>query len=124
MWPYRRFLAWKVAHLFALEIYRITDDWPANERYEITRQIRRAALSAPTNIAEGAAKRGSREFRRFLDIALGSLAEASYLLEFAHERGLITRQQWEELEQLRNRAGQLTWRLYESVSQQNADPLT
>ena len=122
MQPHRRFLAWQVAHRFALEIYRVTDEWPSNERYEITRQVRRAALSAPTNIAEGAAKRGSREFRRFLDIALGSLAEASYLLHFAHERGLLTRKQWEELDQLRNRAGQLTWRLYESTSQPRGNP--
>ena len=124
MRAYQRFLAWRVAHLFALEIYRVTDAWPAREQYELTRQLRRAALSAPTNIAEGSAKRGAREFRRFLDVALGSLAEASYLLQFARERGLLTREMWEELEELRNRAGQLTWRLYESISRRISDPPT
>ncbi len=57
MMPYERFEAWQLAHKLALEIYRTTDDWPSQERYGITIQLRRAALSAPTNIAEGVAKR-------------------------------------------------------------------
>jgi four helix bundle protein len=61
--PYERFQAWKAAHELALEVYQITDKWPISERYQLTAQIRRAALSVPTNIAEGTAKRGSREFR-------------------------------------------------------------
>ena len=100
----------------ALSIYEVTDCWPAAERFGITIQLRRAALSVPTNIAEGAAKRGTREFRRFLDIALGSLAEVTYLLRFSMDRGLLAPDSWLELETLRNRAGQLTWQLYRSIS--------
>jgi four helix bundle protein len=70
------------------KFYRITDTWPASERYELTSQMRRVALSAPANIAEGAAKRGRQEFRRYLDIARGSLSELSYLLRFSKDRGL------------------------------------
>jgi four helix bundle protein len=116
MMPYEKFEAWQVAHELALEIYRVTDDWPKEERFGLTIQLRRAALSAPTNIAEGAAKRGNREFRRFLDIALGSLSEVSYLLRFSRDRELLTPESWLELETLRNRSGQLTWRLYRSIS--------
>jgi len=116
MMPYEKFEAWQVAHELALEIYRVTDDWPREERFGLTIQLRRAALSAPTNIAEGAAKRGNREFRRFLDIALGSLSEVSYLLRFSRDRELLTPESWLELETLRNRSGQLTWRLYRSIS--------
>jgi four helix bundle protein len=116
MMPYERFEAWQVAHELALEIYRATDGWPREERYGLTFQLRRAALSAPTNIAEGAAKRGNKEFRRFLDIALGSLSEVSYLLRFSRDRDLLAPESWLELESLRNRAGQLTWRLYRSIS--------
>jgi len=116
MMPYEKFVAWQVAHELALEIYRVTDHWPKEERFGLTIQLRRASLSAPTNIAEGAAKRGNREFRRFLDIALGSLSEVSYLLRFSRDRGLLTPGSWLELETLRNRSGQLTWRLYRSVS--------
>jgi four helix bundle protein len=116
MMPYEKFEAWQVAHRLALEIYRVTDHWPKEERFGLTIQLRRAALSAPTNIAEGAAKRGNREFRRFLDIALGSLSEVAYLLRFSRDRGLLAPDSWLELETLRNRTGQLTWRLYQAIS--------
>ena len=114
--PYERFDAWKLAHQLALDVYKATEKWPRSERYELTAQTRRAALSIPANIAEGAAKRGSRELRRYLDIALGSLAELSYYLLFARDRGLVHHQEWEELDGLRNRVGQLTWRLLRAVA--------
>jgi four helix bundle protein len=114
MMPYERFEAWKIAHQLALEIYRITAQWPAAERYQLTAQTRRAALSVPTNIAEGAAKRGPREFRRYLDIARGSLSELSYLLPFSRDLGVLDEQTFQDLSQLRNQAGKLTWGLYAS----------
>jgi four helix bundle protein len=116
MMPYEKFVAWEAAHELALEVYRITEQWPRTERYELTSQTRRAALSAPTNIAEGAAKRGTREFRRYLDIALGSLSELSYLLRFTKDRGIIDDATFRALEELRNQAGTLTWRLYARMS--------
>jgi four helix bundle protein len=116
MIAYERFRAWQATHQLALEIYRVTDQWPREERFGLTIQVRRAALSVPTNIAEGAAKRGSREFRRFLDIAHGSLAELSYLLRFSRDYGLLTEQSWLNLEALRDQAGRLTWRLYYAVA--------
>jgi 23S rRNA-intervening sequence protein len=63
--PYEKFDAWKSAHQLALEVYAATEHWPTSERYQLTAQIRRAALSTPTNIAEGAAKRGLFSFRLF-----------------------------------------------------------
>jgi four helix bundle protein len=113
---YERFQAWQAAHELALEIYRQTDRWPRAERFGLTIQLRRAALSVPANIAEGAAKRGTREFRRFLDIALGSLAEVSYLLRFSRDYGLLGQDSWATLETLRARTGRLTWSLYSAVS--------
>ena len=118
MMPYERFGAWQAAHQLVLQIYEATDCWPKEERFCLTIQLRRAALSVPTNIAEGAAKRGAREFRRFLDIALGSLSEVSYLLRFSRDRGLLSAESWLELETLRNRTGQLVWQLYRSVSRE------
>jgi four helix bundle protein len=116
MIAYERFDAWRAAHTLALELYRATDTWPRSERLGLTIQVRRAALSVPTNIAEGAAKRGAREFRRFLDIALGSLAELSYLLRFCRDYGLLTEESWLPLEARRDRTGRLTWGLYHTVS--------
>jgi four helix bundle protein len=116
MMPYERFDAWKVSHKLALEVFRVTAHWPAHERYELTSQTRRAALSVPTNIAEGTAKRGSREFRRYLDIARGSLSELSYLLLFSRDLGILDETTFESLADLRNQAGKLTWGLYASLA--------
>jgi four helix bundle protein len=115
MLPYERFDAWKLAHRLALRVYEVTDRWPTQERYGLTAQVRRAALSAATNIAEGSAKRGSRELRRYLDISLGSLSEVSYLLRFSRDRGLLVSSDFLILDDLRDQAGKLTWRLYASL---------
>jgi four helix bundle protein len=120
MVPYERFDAWKMAHRLALEVYRVSDAWPLQERYGITAQIRRAALSAPTNIAEGSAKRGPRELRRYLDIALGSLSEVSYLLRFSRDRGILQQADFKALDDLRDQAGKLTWRFYSSLGHRGA----
>jgi four helix bundle protein len=100
-------------------VYDVTDRWPAQERYQITSQVRRAALSIPTNISEGAAKRGKTEFRGFLDIARGSLSELTYLLHFSKDRGLVDEETMARLDLLRNQTGKLTWGLYSSLGRLN-----
>jgi four helix bundle protein len=115
MMAYEKFQAWKAAHQLALMIYEITDNWPARERYQLTSQVRRAALSIPTNISEGAAKRGRTEFRRYLDIARGSLSELTYLLHFSKDRGLIGEETMAQVDVLRNQTGRLTWGLYSAL---------
>ena len=103
--------AWKLCHELALAVYRATERWPTDERFGLISQVRRAAVSAPTNIAEGSAKRGTGDYRRYLDIALGSIAEVSYLLTLARDLGILTEADWQTLDELRKRAGGLTWRL-------------
>jgi four helix bundle protein len=78
--------------------------------------VRRAAFSAAANIAEGSAKRGSAEFRRFLDISVGSLAEVAYILRLARDLRLLSDDDWKRLEALRGKAGFMTWRLYQAVA--------
>ena len=74
MMPYERLEAWQCCHKLAVEVYLTTKQkFPPEERFGLTSQMRRAAYSASTNIAEGVCKRGQREFRRYLDIAIGSL---------------------------------------------------
>ena len=114
--PYERFEAWKVSHELALAVYSATRGWPRSELYGLTSQLRRAALSAPTNIAEGSAKRGPAEFRRFLDYSLGSLSELAYLLRFAHDTQFLTDEAWGRLQQMRDKAAILTWRLARSLA--------
>jgi four helix bundle protein len=119
MMAYERFEAWKAAHQLALLVYDVTDHWPTHERYQLTSQVRRSALSIPTNISEGAAKRGRAEFRRYLDIARGSLSELTYLLHFSRDRGLIGQETMARLDALRNQTGKLTWGLYASLGRSN-----
>jgi len=113
--PYEKFDAWRAAHELALAIYGITEKWPKHELFGLTSQTRRAALSVPANIAEGAGKRGRVEFGRYLDIALGSSSELSYLLRFSKDRGLLSDSDWGSLEARRQRTSILLWRLYRSV---------
>jgi four helix bundle protein len=82
----------------------------------LTSQARRAASSAAINIAEGSAKRGSREFRRFLDISLGALSELCYVILLARDLGYLASERWGELEALRDHAGHLTWGLYRALA--------
>lgn len=112
---HERLKAWIACHELVLAIYQATRSWPQSELYALTSQTRRAAYSAAANIAEGAAKRGSREFRRFLDTAVGSLAELSYMLLLSRDIGYLAPELWGELEALRDHAGKLTWGLYRAI---------
>jgi four helix bundle protein len=111
MASYRTLVAWQVAHELALEIARATRRFPKDERFELTSQIRRAALSAPTNLAEGRGTYGIRGFLRFVRIAASSLAEVDYLLLYAHDMGYLPIPEYARLSQLRGRAAFLVWRL-------------
>ncbi len=66
---------WKKSILLVTEIYKVTESYPKSELYGLTNQIRRCAVSVPSNIAEGAARASAKEFSQFLSIALGSIAE-------------------------------------------------
>jgi four helix bundle protein len=111
MLRHERVRAWDLCHELTLAVYRATETWPKSELYGLTSQIRRAAVSAAANLAEGAAKLGSREFRRYADTSLGSLAEISYLLRLVKDLGLLSSDEHESLEDLRKRAGGMTWKL-------------
>jgi four helix bundle protein len=115
MLAHQRLKAWHSAHQLALETFSVTQSWPKREWYGVSAQTRRAALSVPTNIAEGAARFGRKEFARFLNIALGSLAELNYLLQFARDFGICEPSDWERLEGLRDQTGRLLWGLYRRV---------
>lgn len=84
------------AHQLALDVYRLTERLPAVERYGLTAQLRRAATSVPTNIVEGCRRQTAREYKRFLDVALGSVSEVSYLLELTVDLSLLSKEDAEE----------------------------
>jgi four helix bundle protein len=70
-------------------VYRETASWPADERFGLTSQIRRAVVSVPANIAEGSGRSGPAELRRFLSVAHGSLCEVQTHLEIARRLGIM-----------------------------------
>jgi four helix bundle protein len=110
-----RLKAWELVDRLAHRVYDLTSSWPACERYGLVSQARRAAFSVAANICEGSSKRGSREYARYLDISVGSMAELTYTLRFARTRGWIDNQDWRALEELRDTASKSLWFLYQSV---------
>jgi len=89
MQDYKELKVWQKAHLLALDVYKVTKGFPKEEQFNITSQIRRAAISIPTNIAEGCGKFSNNDMAKFLQIALGSANEVEYLIFFSSELGLI-----------------------------------
>ena len=98
----------------AFQIYLETKKFPKDEIYGITSQLRRAAISVPTNIVEGTGRQGRNELKQFANIALGSLAETEYLLEFCLHLTYLKENSYEKLENLRKEAGALLWNFYKS----------
>jgi four helix bundle protein len=84
---FRDLLVWQKAHRFVLAIYRLTKGFPADERFGLTSQIRRAAVSVAANIAEGFIKRSRAEKARFFNISQGSLEEVHYYLILGNDLG-------------------------------------
>ena len=84
---YKKLVVWQKAMELVEVLYRLTKKFPADERYGITSQIRRAAISIPSNIAEGCYRRSRAEFRHFLIIAYGSGAELETQLEISRRLG-------------------------------------
>jgi len=114
--PFERFSAWQHCHRLTLFTYEITRRFPKSELYGVTSQMRRAAASAAANVAEGSAKRGQPEFRRYLDITLGSLAELSYFAILARDLKLLSTEEWQQFDRLYDEAGKTTMGLYKAVS--------
>jgi four helix bundle protein len=106
-------LAWQEAMRLVVAVYRVTSRFPKEEIYGLTQQIRRSAVSIPSNIAEGAGRNGHRELAQFLGVACGSFAELETQLELARELGLLECDA--DIMSLTPRVGMLVRRLRESV---------
>jgi four helix bundle protein len=106
---------WKLSDDLAFEVYKVTKFFPKEEIYGITSQIRRAALSVPTNIVEGYSRKGDKELSRFINISLGSLAETKYLLYFSNRLEYFDKDSYNELIKGYDTLGKLLWKFYEKV---------
>src|SRR5262245_3418693 len=89
MKDFRELAVWEKSHALTLAVYKATADFPRQELYGLVGQVRRAASSVPTNIAEGCGREGDPGFARFLQIAMGSASELDYQLLLAKDLGYL-----------------------------------
>jgi four helix bundle protein len=114
--PFRTLKVWQHAQKLAVECSRTAKTFPDYDRGHLADQILRACYSVPLNIAEGSARKGPKEFRRFLDIARGSLAEVQAALEIAKEREFINQQEYERLDGIATETAKTLWGLLRKLS--------
>ena len=87
---FKDLIVWQKSHQLTLEIYKITSHFPPDERFGIVNQMRRAAYSIPSNIAEGYSRKSRKEYLQFLNFAKGSLQELKYFIILSHDLNYIS----------------------------------
>jgi four helix bundle protein len=97
MQDYRKMTVWQHSHDLAIAIYRHTSNFPSDERFGLTSQLRRAGCSVPSNLVEGAGRRNDREMLRFLSYSLGSACEIEYQVFLAAELGYLDKSASDDL---------------------------
>ena len=97
MRDFRNYDIWKDSMDLVIAVYRVTESFPSEEKYSLTRQIRRASVSIPSNIAEGCSRSSEKEFVRFVEIALGSAFEVETQLFIALQLELLSETVFKEL---------------------------
>ena len=112
---YRDLEAWQLAVKIVVEIYRVTRVFPAEEKFGLVAQLRRAAVSIPSNIAEGRGRLGAPEFRRFVSIARGSVAEVETQIVVATALGFVRADELTSLSSQLDRLSKMLFGLYRSL---------
>ncbi len=97
MHRYKDLKFWQLSRTFCKEIYQTTDQFPESEKFGLVSQLRRAAVSVPSNIAEGASRNSNKDFNRFLMISLGSCYEIETQLLLSCDLGFIDTKDLEKL---------------------------
>lgn len=106
---YEKLKIWEKSHELAKNVYNVTSGFPRSEIYGLTSQLRRSALSVPTNIVEGYARRSKKEFLNFLNIAYGSLNETDYLLRFSFDNKYLSLEEYESVSGIAYEVGSMLW---------------
>jgi len=115
-YTFRKLVAWQSAKKLAMLIYDLTDKFPPEERFGLTSQLRRAAVSVSANLAEGNEKTSKKERLRFFEIAKTSLVEVDCLAEISLERKYLSEGEYENVLELINKTGFLIFRLMKALS--------
>jgi four helix bundle protein len=120
MRPHERLEVWERAVDFVVRVYKITENFPREEKFGLTSQIRRAAVSIPANIAEGAARQSSKEFSYFLSNAQGSVSELATEILIARRLGYVNEQTYRIEDDELTSIGLMILGLARSVKRRNA----
>ena len=104
---FQRVIAWQKAHAFVLAVYRVTRGFPEDERFGLTSQFRRAAISIEANIAEGYKKLSKADKLRFFNISQGSLEECRDYIILSHDLGYTNNEDYDELKDLSENASRM-----------------
>jgi four helix bundle protein len=112
---FRKIEAYQLAIQLVSEVYKLTKTFPRDELFGLISQLRRAAVSVPANIAEGATRKTKKEYLQFLYTAKGSMAEIECHLEISKNLGYMSNEQGAKIEALRNLVGSKLYRLTECV---------
>ena len=118
MHNFKELQVWKLSKDFCIEIYKVTKNFPASEKYGITSQLTRAAVSVPSNIAEGSSRKSDKDFSRFIDIALGSSYELETQLIIALELELIAKDEFLKLDENLNEIQKKLYNFNKYIQQQ------
>jgi len=112
---YRKLLVWQKVHQFVLDVYKATLNFPKEETFGLTSQLRRAAVSVGANIVEGQAQHTRLQYLQFLNHSNGSLAEVEYYIELVRDLGYFSAEMYDKLENQRREIGFLLYQLMTSL---------
>jgi four helix bundle protein len=111
--PHKKLDVWRLSMELSRTVYRLTATFPTDERFGLVSQMRRSAVSIPSNIAEGAARDSDNEFRNFLSIARSSLSELDTQLDLSCDLGFIPEQSRSEADRLLSRVDRMLYALHQ-----------
>jgi four helix bundle protein len=112
--PHKKLDVWKLSMGLARTIYRLTANYPREEKFGLVSQMRRAAVSVPSNIAEGAARDSTNEFRNFLSIARSSLSELDTQLDLSRDLAFVNEHSRSEIDRVLTRIDKMLYALHRS----------
>ena len=125
MRDYKKYDIWKLSHFLTLEIYKITENYPKEEIFGLTSQIRRASSSIGINIVEGCGRGSDEDFKRFLRNASGSAFEVEYILLLSKDLSYISEEKFLELspkaEELKMKISKLILKIEEDINKKKID---
>jgi four helix bundle protein len=117
--PHKKLDVWQASMRVAKMVYDLTSSFPSEEKFGLAQQMRRAAVSIPSNISEGAARQGKKEFKNFLSMAQGSLSELDTQLELAYILGFVGEEKLNGISVILIRIDKMLTALIRSLKEKN-----